>query len=119
MQDFGKLFRRERLNAKKSMGDVARALGKSVPYVADVENARRGPFTTEDIIKAATLLGTDPEPLLAAAAIKRGRVELDTRSAKAIEVGAALARVWSDLDDKELQAIATAIAHHRPGGHEK
>jgi hypothetical protein len=57
----------------------------------------------------------DPEPLLQAAAESKGAFELDaTRvSGKARQVGAALMRGWTELDENDLEKIAHILQRPR------
>lgn len=109
---FGKLLRGERERSGKTMGDLARFLGVSVPYISDVEHGNRSPLTNERILRAAEFLGIDdPRPLLLAAGQDRGSFDLDaaTVSPKAREVGATLMRSWSDLSEEQLDEIARVL----------
>ena len=76
-QGFGEHLRQLRKEKSKSMGDIARHIGVSVPYVSDVELGRRKPFAKVKIAQVAELLGVPAEPLIALAASDRGVVELD------------------------------------------
>lgn len=112
MSAFGRLLRKLRTNANKSMGEVARYLEVSVVYVSDVEHGRRAPLVPEKIVKVAEFLETDPSPLLRAAAEVRGAFELPadkTMSSTALEVGASLMRAWSSLEQGQLEAIAEVL----------
>ena len=108
---FGELLRKERSRAGMSMGDLARKLGVSVPYVSDVERGNRAPFSTERTLHAAEAIGIDSNVLLVAASRDRGAFELQTKgvSSRAREVGAALARGWSDLTEEQLEQIARIL----------
>jgi transcriptional regulator with XRE-family HTH domain len=76
---FGELLRRLRKEKGKSMGDLARHLVVSVPYISDVES--RSQF----------------------------RLDATTVSYMARQVGAALERRWSDLSEEELRNIGTIL----------
>lgn len=108
---FGELLRRLRKGKAKSMGDVARHLGVSVPYISDVERGYRPPLTEERIRDVARFLSTNPKPLLEAAAESRSQFRLDatTVSSTARQVGAALERRWSDLSDDDLRTIGMIL----------
>jgi transcriptional regulator with XRE-family HTH domain len=108
---FGELLRDTRKKAGKSMLDLARGLDVSVVFISDVERGNRAPFTSEKILKVAELLDVDPEPLLQAAAETRGAFELDATqvSGKARQVGAALMRGWTELNEKDLDMIAQIV----------
>lgn len=107
MTNFGELLRTLRVESGKSMGDLARYLGISVPYLSDVERGNRAPLTSERTIAAARFLEVDCFPLLVAAAECRGAFELsvDKGRPKATEVGAALMRGWAELSDEDLELI--------------
>ena len=66
--EFARTLRYYRKQAGKSMGDVARHLGVSRPYVSEVERGSRGPFTQERIRSVSRLLGISAHILLDAAA---------------------------------------------------
>ncbi len=108
---FGELLRRIRKNKGKSMGDVARHLVVSVPYISDVERGYRPPLTEDRIQTVAKFFSTDPKPLLEAAAQSRSQFRLDATavSSKARQVGAALERRWSDLSEDELRRIERIV----------
>jgi transcriptional regulator with XRE-family HTH domain len=108
---FGQLLRSLREEKEKTMGQLARHLGVSVPYISDVEHDNRAPLTRERILAAAEFLGVDPKQLLVAAAAGRGAFELDANvgGRKQKEVGAALMRSWPELSDDELSAIARVL----------
>jgi transcriptional regulator with XRE-family HTH domain len=93
------------------MGDLARHLVVSVPYISDVERGYRPPLTEERIRDVAQLLSTDPKPLLEAAAECRSQFRLDATavSSMARQVGAALERRWEDLSEDELRKIERII----------
>jgi len=115
-RQFGRLLRKTRTEAGLTMGDLARALTLTVPYISDVERGNRGPLSVDRIIQAAKQMKTDPTPLLAAAAEERGTFELPTRSSpKAREVGAALMRGWGGLSDEELEKIAGVLKKQGEG----
>ena len=108
---FGQLLRQLRSAAGVTMGQLARHLGVSVPYVSDVERGHRPPFMNEKILKVAELLGTDANQLLRIAAESRGAFVLDAKavSPRAREVGAALMRGWP-LSEEELEEIQHILA---------
>jgi transcriptional regulator with XRE-family HTH domain len=94
------------------MLDLARDLEVSVVFISDVERGNRAPFTSDKILKVAELLDVDPEPLLQAAAETRGAFQLDATqvSGKARQVGAALMRGWTKLNEKDLDMIAQIVS---------
>jgi len=110
-ESYGKMSRRLRLAANRTMGDVADLLSLSVVYVSDMERDKRNPPTKETILKLAAFLEARPDPLLAAAAQARGAFTLDAKVASptAMEVGAALMRGWTDLTDEDLEKIRNVL----------
>jgi transcriptional regulator with XRE-family HTH domain len=112
---FGTLLREERRRNKQTLGNVARQLEISIPYVSDVERGNRAPFAPERIIVLAEFLNTDAGALLVAAAESRGAFELDAKQSRMHqEVGAALMRGWTDLSEEDLESIA-GILQKRKG----
>lgn len=104
---FGELLRKSRSAVGKTLGDVARHLGVSIPYVSDVERGARAPWDEKRIRSVAAFLGVVPDDLLAAAAESRGAIELDASRASPTkrEVGIALMRGWPDWSDDDLSAL--------------
>ncbi len=116
-ETFGAVFRKYRLGAGKSMGDVARYLGVSVTFISEVERGVRGPFMSEKIFRLAHFLGVEPEPLLAAAAEHRGSVELTIgRSAAHQQTAVVLMRGWEQLEPEQLAAIQQIVAGGKSTG---
>jgi transcriptional regulator with XRE-family HTH domain len=91
---FGDLSRAWRIEARFSIGDVARHLGYSIPYVSDVERGRRDPYEVNKIHELATFLGKDAAPLLRAALESRGTFKLNVEgySGAAFDLLSSLAR---------------------------
>lgn len=109
---FGRLLRRLREDAGKSMGQLARHLEVSVTFISDVERGTRAPLTKSKILNAAQFLHIDPDPLLAAAAEYHGAIELaltEHTTRKAREVGAALMRGWEELSEEQLEGIERVL----------
>ncbi len=87
-------------------------MGVTLTFISDVERDRRAPFTQARIVSASAFLGIDPEPLLWAAAVERGKIELSAKRAspKRLRVGAGLMRRWAELSDEQLEAIERVLA---------
>jgi transcriptional regulator with XRE-family HTH domain len=58
----GAHIRKERERRKVTMGQLARAIGVSVPFMSDAEHGRRG-LTPERLGQIATYLGLDIDKL--------------------------------------------------------
>lgn len=56
--------------------ELSRVIGVSQPHLNNVLNNKRNPLSPEQIGKAANYLGVDPIPLLEAAALDRGVVQI-------------------------------------------
>lgn len=78
---FGKLLRRERQDRNLLLGDLAKLLGISTPYLSQLETGQRFvPDGFEDkVINALSLTQNDANELIRAAAVSRGefRISLD------------------------------------------
>lgn len=111
MRNFSELLRLTRQNCGRSMGQLARRLNVSVPYVSDVERGNRPPLTNEKILAAAEFLGVDPTDMLAAAAASRGEFTLNVRDAspRKQELGTYLTRGWGDLTDEDAEEIKSIL----------
>ncbi len=103
------------------MGELARHLDVSVPYISDVELGRRSPLTRENIMSAAAFLGATPNELLAAAADSKGVFELGAKNLplKKRQLGAALSRGWHDLSSEQVDQIADIVESYGEDGDEK
>lgn len=65
-----------------SMGNLARSLGVSTPYLCNVELGKRGPLGLPRILKVSRALGLgldDELDLIRAAQIERGFIQIPTR----------------------------------------
>jgi transcriptional regulator with XRE-family HTH domain len=116
---FGDLLRKLRRQADKTLGDVARELAVSIPYLSDVERSNRKPFTTERLIKLANFLKADASILIEAADREKGIIEYDIRRASPLQadvVGglvAGLAR--GGVSNEQLEEIRTILNERRGG----
>lgn len=110
---FNELLRAERKRAGKTLGDVARALNVSLPYLSDVERGTRPPLSPERIQQVAALLGsaeTTIDLMHQAAGIHAKAFELSIPSSvKGKEAGAALQRGWETLSDEDYAAIVEML----------
>lgn len=97
------------MEAGKTMGQVAREVGISVSYLSDVELDNRRPFGTDKIVAVARAIGADTKDLMQHALMARGSFLLESSGPKAVEVGAALARSWSELSDEDLEQIRNIV----------
>lgn len=104
---FGRLLRRKRQEAGKTMGDLAKFLDVSVPYISDVERGNRKAFPEDRIMAIAGFLSTAPYDLIVAAAEDGGeyRLQFFQNHPKRAQVGAALMRRWTGLTDEQLIEI--------------
>jgi len=114
---FGDLLRRLRRKEDKTLGDVARELGVSIPYLSDVERGNRKPFTTDRLIQLANFLNADADALIEAADREKGIIEYDIRRASPLQadvVGglvAGLAR--GGVSDEQLEDIRNILNERR------
>jgi transcriptional regulator with XRE-family HTH domain len=98
MQTFGEVLRQAREEAGVTMGELARHLGVSVPYMSDVERGKKPPLVGPRLEQAARYIGADVRKLTIAAGRSRGAFEIPaTGQADADESLAVLARGWSSI----------------------
>lgn len=107
MPFFGAKIRHLREQAKKSMKDLANALGVSVVYISDIERGRRNPPQGDKLHKIADFLNISREEVETWALKERKRVELDLKSESGPISDAALvlARRWDSITDAEAEEI--------------
>ena len=115
---FGDLLRQLRRTADKTLGDVSRELGVSVPYLSDVERGNRNPFTTARLIQLAKFLKADATPLIEAADRERGIIEYDIRRASPLQAdvvgGLVTGLARGGVSDHQLEGIRK-ILNEREG----
>lgn len=106
-QEFGRMLRAAREAAGRTLKEAAEHIGKSIPYLSDVERGHRAPFDNKVISALAAFLQADAQSLLAAAARSRGAFALDAKNVSPQHrvVGAAIARSWSGLSPEQLEQI--------------
>ncbi len=111
MNKFGSKFRKERSAAKKTLGNTARHIGFSIPYLSDIERGRRKPLSNDVIKAACEFFEIEPYELLALAAEDRDPdiIELAPSSARHKEVGTALMRRFPHMTNKELEKIEKVL----------
>lgn len=116
---FGRILRAEREGRGVTMGQLARHLKVSVPYISDVERGNRPPLTISRIYDACEFLEITPDRLLGAASHARGQIVLDasTLSEKGQQVGIALMRGWARLTDEDFDKIGRILGHRMRGNH--
>ncbi len=103
---FGPLLRRLRLDAGKTLDDIATALDLSVPYLSEVERGLRAPLTVDRIGHVASILDTEPGALHKAAAVTRGAFSLPAGpSPLHVDVAALLVEAWTSLSTCDLREI--------------
>lgn len=119
-QKFGELFRAARKRSGKKLGELARYLEVSLPYLSDVERSTRPPLSNERIRQAAMFFRcseAEQSELLNAAADYQGAINLPMPgSAKGREASAALLRSWNKLDDDLYEEIVNMIARRKGNG---
>lgn len=98
---YGTLLSVARRNAGLTLAQVAKAAGTSASYVHDVESGRRLPFDTRRTLAIARLLDVYPHPLLRAALVERGCLEVPAEHTQAV--------------DAAIEALACASEQNRSG----
>ena len=117
---FGEMLRDYREHAGKTMGDLARYLGFTVPYISDIERNKRNPPRPDRIEAIARFLGVDdPTPLLKAAAAVRGRYEVEAKnlSPRGMETMPALMRALPDFTDEDFEELEEFVKSRKGGRH--
>lgn len=117
MAEFGKLLRRLREAADITMGQVARHLGVSTPYLSNVEVGHRPPLSMERIRVVAEFLGltkVDEERLIAQAAEERQFFEISTEGLgpRHMKLGAALSRGLSEIPEDGVDELEEILRRY-------
>jgi transcriptional regulator with XRE-family HTH domain len=113
---FGRLLRKLRRDAGKTLGDVARVLDVSIVYLSDVERGNRKPFTRERILKISKFLDQDATGLLKAADHERGVIEYDINKARPLEAevvgGLVTGLARGGISEHKLRGIQRILESH-------
>ena len=111
MASFGATIRKIREESKKTMKDLAKALGVSIVYISDIELGHRNPPTGEKLDKMADFLGVSRDDITEWAARERGYVEIGVENGEAplSNVALALARRGESLTEEEASQILKII----------
>ena len=102
---FGEVLRELRRKKRKTLAEVAQAMGWSVVYLSDIERGKRNPPRIRDIKKLAKILDVDPGILLEAAAESERPVAVNELPPNAREVALALMRKSFDLSEEQKRMI--------------
>jgi transcriptional regulator with XRE-family HTH domain len=105
--EFGKLLRRFRIDAKLTLNDLAFKMGWTAVYQSDIERGRRNPPNKEKIYKLAKFLGKDSSSLLDAKYKEEGKIELSLidKEDTIVYLGFILSRNWDNLDNESARKI--------------
>lgn len=106
---FGDYLRKAREKKKISLTLLARVVGCSIPYLSDVENGRRNPLTEKNLLKVSEHLSLNLDTLRLKAAISLGQFKLPVTTDRADRLAIRLAKTWTNLGERELQAIEEVI----------
>jgi len=106
-KDFGSRLRELREEKDVSMRSLARHMGWSSAYMADIEHSRRKPPSPEKINNMASFLEVDAKELLELAESEARKVEirLDRDRPHRTKIAVALARSWEELSDEDLEEV--------------
>jgi len=102
---FGRLLRKLRIEAGRSIGEVARHLDVSTVYISDVERGVRAPLTPERILQGAQFLGVKPGQLLIAAALQKKVFEFDISGATSAELRALSGMARGGVTEEQWEGI--------------
>lgn len=114
MTPFGQLLRRERQDRNLLLGDLAKLLKISVPYLSQLETGQRFvPDGFEDkVVKALSLSCNEKNEMLRAAALSRsqfsipmGRDTSEQDRTLAFDLAESFARLTPDVKDKLRRAL--------------
>ena len=104
---FGQRIRKLRETAKKSLKDLADAVGVSVVYISDIERGHRNPPHGDKLYKMADFFHLERKEVEEWALKERKRVELDLKDGNGpvSDAALALARRWDTLTEDEATEI--------------
>lgn len=106
-EQFGDALREYRRRAKKTLGEVAREVGRSVSYISDIEHGyRKPPRDTAAILAFARAVSGPPDEFLRRAALaRRGGIEVHSEDPARMELAAALARQLNTISPEKVREL--------------
>lgn len=108
---FGDFVRKARTAKGISLRCLADDLGYSAPYLSDIENGKRNPFSEATVLShLAKLLGVNLADLKHAADVSRGSYTLPQATPKHNEVAVALTEKWMALRPDQLDEILKVVS---------
>ena len=110
---FGRLLRKLRIEAGRSIGEVARHLGVSTVYVSDVERGVRAPLTSERTRQVAQFLDVKPGELLVTAALQKKVFEFDVSGATPTELRALSGMARGGITERQWEEILEILGEEK------
>ena len=97
---YGGLLRKARLESGKTLHEIATTIGRTVPYLSDVERGRRRALPDVETLLICELLGENPRPLLEAGIREKGFVSVDMTNKTAVDLAVSLACLQREIAPK-------------------
>lgn len=104
-ESYGSRLRKIRHSRGKTLMDVASVVGKSVPYMSDVETGRRRPLQERETVLMCDFLGVSAQDLLTLGAEEKGSIEIRSANPHITEIAAGLARRGASLSDEDIRQL--------------
>lgn len=105
MQNFGVSFRAARAKSRKTLREVSEYVGKSIGYLSDVEQGRKGPPTIDVVEKIEQILGIKDSSLVSLAThIRKTFPEIVQQIQTRPKLSAVLLRA-EQMSDEELEEL--------------
>lgn len=107
MENFGETLRKERVAKRVTLRKVSEYVGRSIGYLSDIENNRKGPPNLEIVRKIEELFCIDDGKLINLAAKLKRKVPKDVkqRIQMSPKLSEALLRADDDLTEEEFNDL--------------
>jgi len=107
MKSFGEMLRKERVSREITLRKVSEYVGKSIGYLSDIEQDRKGPPDLETVRKIEEFFKIDNGKLIALASKLRRKVPKNVTQVIKMnpKLSEALLRADTDLTDEEFEAL--------------
>lgn len=107
MENFGETLRKERMAKRVTLRKVSEYVGRSIGYLSDIENNRKGPPNLEIVRKIEELFCIDDGKLINLAAKLKRKVPKDVkqRIQMSPKLSEALLRADDDLTGEEFKDL--------------
>lgn len=99
---FGRVLKNIRIKKGLLLKDIAECLGKSIPYISDVEKGNRNPLSIDSILKISLFFNIPEAILIKAAVVEHGAIILPIYLLSHEEIDSYIVSIVNAVKSKRL-----------------